>query len=276
MKPDGSNLDCSFAEGIAYLRRRSRAAISSLVLLHGVGSNAASFAALMQALPDGIDAVAWDAPGYGQSAPLDVATPSPRHYADALAKFIDALKLSRVALAGHSLGTLFAASFARHYPDRVGALALLSPSLGSGVVPGAPLPPGVQSRIDDIVALGPEAFAQQRAPRLVGDPQARPEIVTAVEQAMAAVNPTGYVQAVHALGAGDLLTDAALIRAPALVAVGTRDQITPPKNAHAVHAALANAVGIHEVPGAGHALPQEEPAVVARLLAQLIESPAHV
>ena len=276
MKPDGSNLERSFAEGIGYLRRTSRAAIPSLVLLHGVGSNAASFTPLLNALPDHIDAIAWDAPGYGQSAPLDVATPSPRHYADALAKFLEALKLSSVALAGHSLGTLFAGSFARHYPDRVSALALLSPSLGGRVAPGAPLPPGVQSRIDDIVALGPKDFAKKRAPRLVGDPQARPEIVAAVEQAMGSVNLAGYIQAVHALGQGDLLTDAASIRAPAIVAVGTRDQITPPKNAHAVHAALANVAGIHEVPGAGHALPQEEPAVVARLLAHLIESPAHV
>lgn len=276
MRPDASDLDRSHAEGIGYLRRPGRAAKSPLVLLHGVGSNAASFIPLLQALPDGIEAIAWDAPGYGQSAPLDVAIPSPRHYADVLAKFLDALKLFRVALAGHSLGTLFAGSFARHYPDRVSTLALLSPSLGGGVVPGAPLPPSVQSRIDDIVALGPKAFAQKRAPRLVGDPQARPEIVAAVEQAMASVNPAGYIQAVHALGAGQLLTDAAAIRARAIVAVGTRDQITPPKNAHTVHAALANAAGIHEVPGAGHALPQEEPAIVARLLAQLIESPAHV
>ena len=276
MSPEGSNLVREFAEGIGYLRRPGRSPIAQLVLLHGVGSNAGSFAALLETLPQDIDAVAWDAPGYGQSVPLTIASPSPRHYADALAKFLDALKLSTVALAGHSLGSLFAGSFARHYPDRVSALALLSPALGYGVAPGAPLPAGVQSRIDEIVELGPTAFAKKRAARLVGDPQARPEIVAAVEQAMGAVNPAGYIQAVRALGAGQLLADAAAIRAPAVVAVGTRDQITPPPNAHSLHAALANAVGMHEVPGAGHALPQEEPAIVARLLAQMIESPAHV
>ncbi len=204
------------------------------------------------------------------------AAPSPRHYADALAKFLDALKLATVTLAGHSLGALFAGSFARHYPDRVSALALMSPALGYGVVPGAPLPDGVQSRIDEIVELGPKAFARKRASRLVGDPQARPEIVAAVEQAMGSVHPAGYIQAVRALGAGQLLADAAAIRAPAIVAVGTRDQITPPKNAHSLYAALANAVGIHEVPGAGHALPQEEPAAIAAILAQMVGSPAHV
>ena len=94
-----------------------------------------------------------------------------------------------IALAGHSLGALFAASFARYHPDRVSALALISPALGYGVAPGAALPDGVQSRIDEICELGPAAFAKKRAARLVGDPQARPEIVAAVQEAMGSVNP---------------------------------------------------------------------------------------
>jgi pimeloyl-ACP methyl ester carboxylesterase len=134
----------------------------------------------------------------------------------------------------------------------------------------------VQSRIDEIRELGPTAFAKKRAARLVGNPQARPEIVDAVQQAMGSVNPGGYVQAVYALGAGQLLSDAASITAPSIVAVGTLDQITPPKNARSAHAALANAIGYHEVGGAGHALPQEEPAALAHILAETIVSPVHV
>jgi pimeloyl-ACP methyl ester carboxylesterase len=263
------------ARGISYLRRPG-STTHKLVLLHGIGSNAASFAALLTALPETIDAIAWDAPGYAQSTPLDVATPSPRDYADTLAKFLDALDLSSVALAGHSLGALFAASFARYYPDRVSALALISPALGYGVAPGAALPDGVQSRIDEIRELGPAAFAKKRAARLVGDPQARPEIVAAVQEAMGSVNPAGYVQAVHALGAGQLLLDAATVTVPSLVAVGALDQITPPKNARSAYATLANAVGYHEIPGAGHALPQEEPAALAHVLAKIVASPVYV
>jgi pimeloyl-ACP methyl ester carboxylesterase len=261
-----SQVQHGVAEGIGYLRRRG-STNSTLVLLHGIGSNAGSFAPLLTGLPETIDAIAWDAPGYGQSKPLDISLPSPRDYAAVLAKFLDALDISSTTLAGHSLGALFAGSFARHYPDRVSALALM---------PGAALPDGVQSRIDEIRDLGPEAFAKKRAARLVGDPAARPEIIAAVAQAMGAVNPAGYVQAVYALGAGQLLADAAAVSVPSIVAVGTLDQITPPKNARSTYAALANAVGYHEVPGAGHALPQEEPEAVANILAEIIVSPAHV
>jgi pimeloyl-ACP methyl ester carboxylesterase len=275
-QPSTNPVERSFAESIGYLRRPGKGKAHTLVLLHGVGSNAGSFAALLAVLPETIDAIAWDAPGYGQSQRLPIETPSPRDYADKLAKFLDALRLSSVALAGHSLGALFAGSFARHYTGRVSSLALLSPALGYGIAPGATLPDGVQSRIDEIRDLGPAAFAKKRAARLVGDPQARPDIVAAVEQAMGSVNPAGYVQAVYALGAGELLADAAAIKAPAIVAVGTHDLITPPKNAQAAHAALANAIGYHEIAGAGHAMPQEEPAALAHILTETILSPAHV
>jgi pimeloyl-ACP methyl ester carboxylesterase len=261
--------------GISFLHRAGAAAAPTLVLLHGIGSNAASFTALAAALPAATNVVAWDAPGYGDSAPLDAALPAPRDYAGALAKFLDAIAVPQIALAGHSLGALFAGSFAAHYPDRISTLSLISPAFGYGIAPGGALPLGVQSRIDEINELGPAAFAKKRAARLVGDPQARPQVVAAVERAMAAVNPRGYIQAVHALGAGRLLEDARSIRIPVMVAVGARDQITPPANAAELHAALPRSAGFHQIANAGHAVPQEEPHVVAALLARTMDTLAH-
>lgn len=259
------------AAGIAYLRRAGRGHATPLVLLHGIGSNASSYASLLAALPPSVDAVVWNAPGYADSAAFAETAPTPAHYADALARLLDALKLSRVVLAGHSLGCLFAASFAARYSDRVTAVALLSPALGYRVAPVAALPPTVQARIDEIEAFGPQAFADKRAARLVHAPERKPQVLAAVRAAMAAVNPGGYVQAVRALGAGDLLADTARIAAPTMVAVGAEDLITPPANARSAYAALGNAAGYHEIADAGHALPQEQPATVANLLAQLAE-----
>jgi pimeloyl-ACP methyl ester carboxylesterase len=242
-----------------------------LLLLHGVGSRAQNFAPLIAALPASVDVIAWNAPGYAASEPLPIAKPHPRDYAAAVLQLIDTLEYGRVVLAGHSLGCLFAASFAAHYPARVAALALLSPALGYGVEPGAALPLAVQARIDEINSLGAEAFAAKRAGRLVYEPERKPRILLGVQQAMAALNPRGYAQAVHALGAGDLLADIARITAPTLVAVGTEDVVTPPDNARTAYAAVTHGAGYHEIPDAGHALPQEYPAAVANLLMPLIE-----
>jgi pimeloyl-ACP methyl ester carboxylesterase len=259
------------AAGIVFVRRPARGAGQPLVLLHGIGSNAQSFEMLMAMLPPSLDVIAWNAPGYGSSQPLAEASPAPRDYAAALLNFLDALGLNRVVLVGHSLGALIAGSFAAHHPARVAALALLSPALGYRLAAGQQLSPALQARIDEIQALGPSRFAAERAPKLVHAPERNPALVAAVREAMAAVNVPGYVQAVRALGAGDLLAACRAITAPALVAVGAEDTVTPPANARAVFSALARGVVFREIRGSGHALPQQHPAVVSRLVAELTE-----
>lgn len=241
-----------------------------LVLLHGIGGNAESWLRVIAELPPALNVFAWWAPGYGESRPVAPERPTPDDYAERLAQVLDSLGLERVALAGQSLGALFAGRFAARWPQRVAALALIGAALGYRVSPGAKLPPGVQARIDDLAALGPEEFARKRAARLLHEPARKPDLLAEVTRGMAAVNLPGYTQAVHALAAGDLLADAASL-APALVACGTEDVIAPPDNARALHAALPAGSTLHLISGAGHALPQEEPARVAALLAAMTE-----
>jgi pimeloyl-ACP methyl ester carboxylesterase len=259
------------AAGIDFLRRAGKADAASLVLLHGIGSNASSFLPLMTALPADVDVIAWNAPGYAASRPLDEAQPLPGDYAAALLRLLDALAIDRITLCGHSLGALFAASFAARYPSRVRALSLMSPALGYRVAPGEPLPANVQARIDEIQTLDLDTFAAKRALRLVHAPESKPLIVAAVRDAMTALHRQGYIQAVHALGAGDLIADAAAITAPTCVAVGAEDIVTPPANARAAYAALPHATSFHEITSAGHAFPQETPAAAAAVLTELLE-----
>lgn len=236
----------------------------TLVLLHGIGSNATSWAPLIAELPLCLDVLAWWAPGYGDSEPLADAHPAPAGYAARLAALLDAMDRPRVVLAGHSLGCLFAGAFAAAHPARVAAIGFLSPALGYRMAGDGPLPPPAQARLDDLASLGPERFAERRAGRLVHRAAALP----AVREAMAAVRLPGYAQAVHALARGDLLADAARLAMPALVACGTEDLVTPPEAARRLHAALPGS-RLHLLAACGHALPQEAPAEAAALLAGL-------
>ena len=263
------------AAGVDVLRRAGARDGTPVVLLHGVGSNASSFAPLMEVLDPALDIYAWDAPGYGASQPLAMKSPHPSDYANALTDVLDALDLRRVVLVGHSLGSLFAGSFAATHPARVAALALLSPALGYRVAPGGVLPPNVQSRIDDLERLGPEAFAAGRASRLVYTPEKKPDVLARVRSAMAALNKAGYAQAVRALGHGDLLADVARITAPTCVAIGAEDAVTPPAGARTLHAALASPLDYQEFAATGHALPQEAPIAVAQLLEKLVKEARH-
>ena len=83
--------------GIAFLApRRGEARAWTVLLLHGIGSNASSFAALATAMPASINVIAWDAPGYGDSAPLaDRDADAAGICGCARRKFLDALESTR-------------------------------------------------------------------------------------------------------------------------------------------------------------------------------------
>lgn len=241
----------------------------ALMLLHGIGGHADSFAPLLPLLPEGRRVIAWCAPGYGASAPLPQDWPLAADYAEALLHLADALGLDRFALAGHSLGCLIAGAFAARHPGRLTRLLLAAPALGHGGVPGD-LSDGTRDRIADLEALGPAAFAAKRAPRLLHAPDRNPADLAAVEAQMARVTMPGYGQAARMLASGRLLEDAARIATPADVIVGAEDAVTPPEAARRLFAALpARCRGVlTEVPEAGHALYTQAPAAFAAALAR--------
>lgn len=234
-----------------------------LLALHGIGSRAAGWARLAEALP-GWRVIAWDAPGYGASAPLAADWPVAADYAGAAVRLLDALGLARVHVVGHSLGTLIGAALAAGHPERVETLVLAACAQGGGVARGAALPGAHQARIDDLAGLGPAAFAAARAPRLLHD--APPALVAEAVATMATITLPGYAQAVRMLAAGDLAGDCARVRAPTAVIVGAQDTVTPPAQSTRAHAALPNPGAFVTVPGCGHALPLQAPEALAALI----------
>ena len=234
-----------------------------LVALHGIGSQASAFDAMAAHLPDW-RVIAWEAPGYGPSAPLAMEWPLAADYAQALAGFLDALGLARVHLVGHSLGTLIGAAFARACPGRVQSLTLASCAQGGGAARGT-LPAGPAARLEDLRRLGAARFASARAARLIHQPLDNPALVAAVEAGMAQVRLPGYAQAVRMLASGDLAADCAHLSVPTAVIVGAEDVVTPPAQSQRAHAALPAAFrgALTLVPQAGHALHQQAPSALA-------------
>ena len=249
------------------LRLREGAGGPVMVMLHGIGSNMTSFDGLSSALPKDWTLLAWNAPGYGGSHPLDKVAPAAADYADRLAGVVARLDLPPFILAGHSLGTLMAVSFARRHPELVRALVLLACAQGYGETPGQ-LSAKAQARLDDLARLGAAEFARTRAPRLMFRPEAMPEIRDRAIAAMSQINPQGYAQAVRMLAGGDQKGDAAHARVASLVLAGAEDVITPADQGAGVHAALTRAAPDlpHEyavVQDAGHIFHQEFPAQTA-------------
>lgn len=240
-----------------------------VVLLHGIGSGAASWLAQFEAV--GLDATlyAWDAPGYGASSPVADAEPFADAYADALEAWLDALGLSQVAIAAHSLGAIVAASFAKRSPQRVKGLFLCSPAGGYGKSDAALRASKRDSRLAMLDKLGPAGMARERSDNLVA-PAAVDVPRAWVKWNMGRVLPAGYRQATHLLSNGDLAGDlAAYVAAkagPVAVAVGAQDGITPPAACQTI--ADVAGVPLQVFEGAGHASYIETPAALHAALTE--------
>src|SRR5256714_6847454 len=106
-----------------------------VLMVHGWGCSAYIFRENMPAVAEaGFRAIALDLKGHGLSDKPQHA----REYTidclvDHLGEVIEALKLERPVLVGHSLGGSLIYHFAARHPDRVRALALLSPVGLTGV-----------------------------------------------------------------------------------------------------------------------------------------------
>ncbi|ALK32407.1 alpha/beta fold hydrolase [Burkholderia plantarii] len=234
-----------------------------IVLLHGIGSGAASWVQQLDTLGAARRVLAWDTPGYGESSPVAPASPQAGDYAAVLADWLDALGVARCVLVGHSLGAIVAGRFAATHGARVAGLLLLSPAAGYGAASEAVRAQKRDARLAMLAELGPQGLAERRSANMLS-PSASEPARQWVRWNMARVVPAGYAQATHLLANADLAADLAGRRGPVMVAVGEHDGITPPEAC----ARLARAAGVplQLIPNAGHAGYIEAPAACDALI----------
>ncbi len=206
----------------------STPSLSTLVLLHGIGSSSSSWLHQLQALAAQRMVLAWNAPGYTGSDPLPQGAPTAAGYAQRMWAWLDALGIERITLAGHSLGALIAGAAARAAPQRVEQLFLLAPAGGYGTAPAAVREARLRERLDNLAALGPQGMAEKRGAAMLSS-HASAEQIAFIKQTMAQIDPDGYTQATRMLAQGDLAADLAHVTCPITVASGSADGVTPPE-----------------------------------------------
>jgi len=227
---------------------------SPLVLLHGIGSGAASWVQQFEALSASRRVLAWDAPGYGESTAVPAASPAATDYANVLYEWLEKLGIERCVLVGHSLGAIIAGSFAAMHPQRVAGLLLLSPAGGYGAASAEVRETKRDQRLAMLNELGPQGLAEKRSANMLSA-HASDEARAWVRWNMSRVIPHGYARATHLLANADLASDLARLKGRyngrLHIAVGADDTITTP--AACERLALAADTQLQVVPRAGHA-----------------------
>lgn len=200
----------------------------ALVLLHGIGSGSGSWGGQLDAFATSHRVIAWDAPGYGGSAPLRDERPRVAGYAAALDNLLDHLGVDETFVVGHSLGAIIAVAWAATTSRRVRGVVLASPARGYAAAHDEVRELKYRERVEMVERLGVEGMAAQRSGALCA-PGASAHALATVRENMALVTPRGYSQAAWLLAnealAGHLM---GLPRPPLAVLCGELDLTTPP------------------------------------------------
>lgn len=226
-----------------------------LLLIHGAGGSHLAWPPQLRRLA-GRRVIAPDLPGHGDSEGL--AFDSVAACAEWLLRFMDALGLDRVILAGHSMGGAIAQVIALEQPGRVAALALIATSARLRVAPEllaeALHNPGFVADFVEAHGYGASASADLRA-------MGRAQIMATSAQAL--------LDDYRACDGFDLRDRVSAINVPTLVVMATADQMTPPRFGAALLESIPRAEGV-TLEGCGHMILSERPDELAHVLSDWI------
>ena len=228
-------------------QRRPASESPVVVLIHGAAGSRLDWSAEMRRLRAGV--IALDLPGHGKSpAP---GRSSVAEYAADVVALLDALKVDRAALVGHSLGAAIALQIALDHAERALGIALIGAGAKLAVHPD--ILNNIQTDQAKVAALLSEWFWAQGAPE-----DQRQQGYAALMQTPADVM-LGDFTASNAFDVRDRLAE---IRVPTLIVSGAEDRMTPPKNSQYLHDRIAGS-RLVTIERAGHKVVLEKPQAAA-------------
>jgi pimeloyl-ACP methyl ester carboxylesterase len=227
----------------------------SVVFVHGAGLDHSSFGLQSRYFGyHGRNVLALDLPGHGRSegAPL----PTIEAMADWVAAVLGKLGIPKASIVGHSMGSLVALELAARHPERAERIAFIS--IGYPMKVAAPFLEA--ARGNDYAALDMHTIWGHAAhAALGGNPNPgmwmHGDALARLERLAPGVLYND-LKASNDYAAG--LESAAKVKCPALLILGRRDLMTPPRSSAALMKAIAGARTV-EVGVSGHTLMAEAP-----------------
>lgn len=184
---------------------------------------------------------------------------------DAIA-ILDAARVERAHVCGLSLGGLTAMWLAVNRSEHIRSLVLASTAarIGNAMM--------WEERIVQVRTAGVRSIADAAMSRWFSPPFhiAHPDIVAAYHRMLCDTPADGYASCCEAIRDADLRHDIHRITCPALIIAGHHDPVTPPADAHDMHARIPNSrVSLLD---AAHIANVEQAQAFNELLAQLPNS----
>ena len=242
----------------------------TLVFLHGFLGSGKSWRNVTAALQENYYCVTPDLPGHGENTRLDMHAPLDfDSVSDWLAGLLNQLPVSKICLAGYSLGGRIALHFAIRHPERIHSLILesASPGLADESERARRLAED-SARAEFILKEGMSAFVEQwyEMP-LFASLKKHPQTLSAIKEAAKTNDPRWMAKVIRDLSPGlqtPLWDSLATLSVPVLLMAGAKDEkyVQVIRN---MEGKIPNAQSIL-APQAGHNIHAEQPETYIRLI----------
>jgi pimeloyl-ACP methyl ester carboxylesterase len=238
---------------------------SPIVLLHGFPFNRTLWREQVESLGKYYRVITVDLRGHGETtATHDPATME--EMAEDVAALLDELGIAaRIVLGGLSMGGYVALAFTRLFPERVRALLLADtrPQADTGEARLAREEAATRALGEGMQAIAAAMLPKLFAPSTQAE---RPEVVARVREMILHTKPQGAASALRGMAArADHTQFLREINCPALIIVGSLDQITPLADAELMSREIRGS-RLEVIAGAGHVSNVECPAEFNRAL----------
>lgn len=253
---------------VAFTRQGTGPAV---VLIHGyVGDGLATWRPQLESLSSEFTVVVPDLPGVGGSSdpPEDFGIGG---YADALAAFINALRLDRPHVVGLSFGGTVALELNRRHPSTAATLVLVSAYAGWL---GSLSREAAEQRLEQALRLSrlsPDEFVDTLLPTMFAEGTS-PATIEEFGESLRRFHPDGFRALARAcfVDVRDALDN---VRVPTLIVHGELDIRAPRAVADELHAAIEGS-SLIELVGAGHGCNLEMPELFNDAIAEFMRAPA--
>ncbi len=219
-----------------------------IIFLHGVGSDKSVWRPQLEHFARSRRALAFDYPGYGESAFVEGATRD--DFAAAVLVALDALGVEKAHVCGLSLGGVVAIALNAAVPDRSASL-IIADSFA--------VHPDGQAIYNRSIAASSDirGLAEARVGALLASEER--DLRGDVIDTMARIDPAAYRIGAEAVWLADQRVRAASIAVPTLINVGDEDAITPPALSEELHALIPGS-RLEVIAGASHLANLDKPA----------------
>ncbi len=244
----------------------------TLICLHGIGGDDASFAPQSEGLSDQFRVVAWNMPGYRLSAKAESL--SFASLAESVVQLIDGLDVGPVHLVGQSIGGMIAQEIFHRYPEyfQSGKISSLIPVATTAAFGGRDdtfKQSFLQARLrplDD--GLSMQQVAEAAIPAIVAK-NADPQVIDAAIQSMAALPSDVYRQILDCLITFNRWQEWQSIDCPVCLVAGTDDTNAPAATMKKMADKLPHAT-YHEIENTGHLVNLEQGAAFNEIVRHFI------